>query len=270
LVQWVLLDCWFVGCCLLFVWFNFARLRTWACSWTCWCLLLVFVYFNFAGLGSCMRSWSCFFLLCGVQVLHPQFDLRFCRSSFRSKFRCHNFIYICSLLFIVCSLQVRMFDYFYWHARHMFRVPFVLGLQFGNHWRYMCCLLVQWLLLVRWFVGLLLVTCCCLAQVCKFEVLGLQLGMFMLAPWFVVCCFLLFASTLQGWGPMPAVGIVLFALCGVQVLHPQVDLWFSHLSCLAKSRSGACPVPAYHVLKFCSNSFFYLWTISTCLCKMFL
>jgi hypothetical protein len=121
-----------------------------------YCLHYFLLSCFYAGLGSCMRSWSCIFLLCGVQVLHLQFDLFFCRSLFRSKFRCHNFIYICSLMFTICSLQIRMFDYFYWHARHMFLVPSVLGLQFGNHWRYICCLLVQWLLLVRWFFG------CCL------------------------------------------------------------------------------------------------------------
>jgi hypothetical protein len=76
-------------------------------------------------------------------------------------------------LFIVCSLQVRMFDYFYWHARHMFLVPYVLGLQFGNHWRYIWCLLVQWLLLVRWFVGSSIAACCCLDQFREFEVMGL-------------------------------------------------------------------------------------------------
>jgi hypothetical protein len=149
-----------------------------------------------------------------------------------------------------------MFDYFYWHARHMFLVPSVLGLQFGNRWRYICCLLVQWLLLVRWFVGSSVVACCCLAQVYEFEALGLQLGMFVLARWFVACCFLLFTSALQGWGPAPTVGVFFFfSLCGVQVLHPRVDLRFCCLSCLAKSRSGACSVPAYPALKFFSNSF---------------
>ena len=33
-----------------------------------------------------------------------------------------------SLLFNVCSFQVRMFVYFYWHARHMLSVPTVLRL----------------------------------------------------------------------------------------------------------------------------------------------
>jgi hypothetical protein len=172
-----------------------------------------------------------YFLLCGVQVLHPQFNLLLCRSSLRSKFRCHNFISICSLMFIVCSLQVIMFDYFDWHARHMFRVPSVLGMQFGNHWRYISCLLVQWLLLVRWFVDSSVVDCCCLVQVCEFEVLRLQLGMFMLPHWFVACCFLLFDSTLQGsctdnWscffctlrclGPAPASGpaVLSFSMSG--------------------------------------------------------
>jgi hypothetical protein len=103
-----------------------------------------------------------------------------------------------------------MFDYFYWHARHVFLVPSMLGLQFGNHWRYICCLLVQWLLLVRWFVGSLVVVSCCLAQVCKFEALGMQLGLFVLAHWFVDFFFLLFTSGLQGWGLAPVAGAFFF------------------------------------------------------------
>jgi hypothetical protein len=55
--------------------------------------------------------------------------------------------YVPCLLFSVCSLEVRMFAYFYWHALHMFLVPSVLRLQFLNRWRYLCCLLV------RWFIG---------------------------------------------------------------------------------------------------------------------
>jgi hypothetical protein len=116
----------------------------------------------------------------------------------------------------------------------MFLVPSVLGLQFGNHWRYICCLLVQWLLLVHWFIGSSVASCCCLAQVCEFEVLGLQLGLFVLSRSFVVCCFLFFTSALQGWGPALTVGDFFFVLCGVQVLHPQVDLWFYRLPCLEK------------------------------------
>ena len=140
---------------LVFVWLKFVSLRSWGCSWACSFLLLGFlliVFFCFLWLCrvGALHAWlELVFFLCGVQVLHPQFDLRFCHSSFQSKFRCHNFISIHSLLFIVCSLQVRMFDYFYWHAYHMFQVPSVLGLEFGNHWRYMCCLLFQWLLLVH-------------------------------------------------------------------------------------------------------------------------
>jgi hypothetical protein len=94
-----------------------------------------------------------------------------------------------SLLFSVCSLQVRMFAYFYWHARHMFLVPSVLRLQFRNRWRYICCLLVRWLLLVRWFIGSSVVGCVCLAQVydlgpwgcswaCSFFLAGLVLAIF--------------------------------------------------------------------------------------------
>jgi hypothetical protein len=105
------------------------------------------------------------------------------------------------------------------------------------------------------FIGSSVISCCCLVQVCEFEVLRLQLGLFVLPRWFVSCCFLLFALALQGWGPTSAVTAVFFALCGVQVLHPQVNLWFCRLSCLEKSRSDACPVPAYPVLKFCSNFF---------------
>ena len=44
-----------------------------------------------------------FFLLYGVEVLHPQFDLRFFRSSFQSKFPCHNFTFYS--FFVVQCLQ---------------------------------------------------------------------------------------------------------------------------------------------------------------------
>jgi hypothetical protein len=91
-----------------------------------------------------------------------------CASAFhrfRVSFHAIVSFSIPSLLFSVCSLQVRMFAYFYWHARHMFLVPSVLRLQFRNRWRYICCLLVRWLLLVRWFVGSSVVGCVCLAQV---------------------------------------------------------------------------------------------------------
>jgi hypothetical protein len=66
--------------------------------------------------------------------------------------------------------------------------------------------------LVRWLVGSSVVVCCCLVQVCKFEVLQLQLGMLVFAHWFVACCLLLFSSTLQGWGPTPIIGDVFCTL----------------------------------------------------------
>jgi hypothetical protein len=95
-----------------------------------------------------------------------------CASAFhRFRLSFHD-IYsfpIPSLLFTVCNLQVRMFSYFYWHACHIFLVPYVLRLQFRNHWRYIYCLLVRCL-----FVGLLVDGCVCLAQV------------YDLGPW--VCC----------------------------------------------------------------------------------
>jgi hypothetical protein len=78
----------------------------------------------------------------------------------------------------------------------MFLVPFVLRLQFGNRWRYICCLLVQWLLLVCWFIGSSVVGCCCLVEVYKFGALELQLSLFMLSRWFGACCFILLASAL--------------------------------------------------------------------------
>jgi hypothetical protein len=103
-----------------------------------------------------------------------------------------------------------MFSYFYWHARHMFPVPSVLWLQFLNRWRYICCLLVQWLLLVRWFVGSSVVGCVFLAQAYGLGPWGCSWAFFVLSRWFGSCSFLLFASALQGWGPMLAVGFFFF------------------------------------------------------------
>jgi hypothetical protein len=100
-----------------------------------------------------------------------------------------------------------MFAYFFWHARHMFWVPFVLQLQFRNRWRYICCLLVRWLLLVRWFVGCWL---CLFGSSLRFGALGMQLGLFVLSHWFGACCFILFDSALQGLGPTPVLGAVFF------------------------------------------------------------
>jgi hypothetical protein len=155
-------------------------------------------FFYFAGSRCCTHNSTC------ASVVH----------RFRVSFDAIISFSIPSLLFSVCSLQVRMFSYFYWHARHMFLVPSVLRLQFGNRWRYICCLLVRWLLLVHWFVGSSVVACCCLAQVYEFGALGLQLGMFVLSRWFGACCFLLFTSALQGWGPAPTVGAVFFFFWG--------------------------------------------------------
>jgi hypothetical protein len=56
------------------------------------------------------------------------------------------------------------------------------------------------------FVGSSVVGSFCLAEVYNFWALGLRLGMFMLSRWFGVCCFLLFTSALQGWGPAPTLG----------------------------------------------------------------
>jgi hypothetical protein len=163
----VLLVHWFVGCCLLLFGSTLQLV-------SCFCLI------QLCRVGVMHLQLEMIFLLCGVQVHHPQFDLRFYHSSLWSKFRCHNFISIHSFLFTICNLQVRMFDYFYWHARHMFWVPFVLWMQFGNHWRHICCFLVQWFFLVRWFISSSVVACCCLVQVCEFEVLRLQLFLFVL------------------------------------------------------------------------------------------
>jgi hypothetical protein len=128
----------------------------------------------------------------------------------------------------------------------MFQVPSVLGLQFGNRWRYICCLLVQWLLLVRWFVGSSVASCCCLAQVYGFEASGLQLVLFVLARWFVVYCFLLFTSGLQGWGPVMTVGAGFFFTLQCPGLAPtsgptvllfvmsgKVEIWRLFRACLS-------------------------------------
>ena len=127
----------------------------------------------------------------------------------------------------------------------MFSIPFVLRVQFGNRWRYICCLLVQWLILVCWFVGSLVVGCCYLAQVYEFGTLCLRSGMFVLSHWFGAFYFLLFDSTLPGWGPAPVVGaifcfwiiIVFRALYGVRPLRPRVDMQLCYLSCLVRSIS---------------------------------
>jgi hypothetical protein len=77
-----------------------------------------------------------------------------------------------------------------------FLVPSVIRLQFGNRWRYICCLMVGWLLLVRWFIGSSVAGCCCLAQFYEFGALGMHSGLFVLSRWFGACCFLLFSSVL--------------------------------------------------------------------------
>jgi hypothetical protein len=72
--------------------------------------------------------------------------------------------------------------------------------------------------------------------------------MFVLSHWFGACCFILFDSALQGWGPAPVAGdiyiyifcivIVFFlALYGVHPLHPQVDMQLCYFPCLARSIS---------------------------------
>ena len=78
----------------------------------------------------------------------------------------------------------------------------IVGDVYVVYWFSGCCL----------FVGSSVASCCCLVQVCEFEVLGLQLGMSMLPRWFVACCFLLFDSALQGWGAAAVVGAFVFSL----------------------------------------------------------
>jgi hypothetical protein len=124
----------------------------------------------------------------------------------------------------------------------MFLVPSVLGLQFRNRWRYICCLLARRFLLVRWFVGSWF---CLFASGLRFGALGVQFGLFVLSRWFGACCFILFDSALQGWGPATVVGAFLFsffldyycflgALYGVQLLHPRVDMQLCYFPCLSR------------------------------------
>jgi hypothetical protein len=75
-----------------------------------------------------------------------------CGSAFQH-FRVSFDAIVSFSLFSVCNLQVRMFSYFLWHGPRMFLVPSLLGLQFHNRWRYICCLLGRWFLLFLWFVG---------------------------------------------------------------------------------------------------------------------
>jgi len=62
------------------------------------------------------------------------------------------------------------------------------------------------------------------------------------------CCFLLFASALQGWGPTAVVGAFLFlfffglllffgVLCGVEPLHAGVGMHLCYLPSLPRSIS---------------------------------
>jgi hypothetical protein len=88
----------------------------------------------------------------------------------------------------------------------MFSIPYVLRLHFRNCWRYICCLLVQWFLLVCWFVGCWLWL---FGSSLRFGP-GVQFSLFMISRWFGACCFLFFDSALQGWGPVPMVGDILF------------------------------------------------------------
>jgi hypothetical protein len=91
----------------------------------------------------------------------------------------------------------------------MFPVPSMLRLQFCNRWRYICCLLVRWFLLVHWFVGCWL---CLFGSSLCFGALGVQFDLFMLSRWFGACCFLLFDLPLQGRGPALVVGAIFFFL----------------------------------------------------------
>jgi hypothetical protein len=61
--------------------------------------------------------------------------------------------------------------------------------------------------LVRWFVGCWLYL---FGSGLRFGDLALQLGMLVLSRWFGAYCFLLFDSSLQGWGPASVVGVVFF------------------------------------------------------------
>jgi hypothetical protein len=129
-----------------------------------------------------------------------------CASAFRHfrvSFHAIVSFSIPCLLFSVCSLQVRMFAYLQWHGCRMFPVPSVLRLQFCNRWRYICYLLARWFLLVRWFVGFRFYL---FGPGLHFRAFGVQFNMFVLSRWFGACCFLLFDSALQGWGPAPMVG----------------------------------------------------------------
>jgi len=100
-------------------------------------------------------------------------------------------------------------------------------------------------------VGSMDVAYCCLIQLCKVEVLQLQLDLSVLVHWFVFCCLLLFASTLQGLGPASAAGPVV-AVCMVRILHPRSELRFCHSPLKARFQChGFLPI---HCLLFSISS----------------
>jgi hypothetical protein len=94
----------------------------------------------------------------------------------------------------------------------MFLVPSVLWIQFRNHWRYICCLLVPWLLLVHWFVGSSVVGCVCLAQV------------YDLGPWGYSWSCLCFLT-----GLVLVVFFCLLHLCRVGALSRQLEMFFFYV-----------------------------------------
>jgi hypothetical protein len=128
------------------------------------------------------------------------------------------------------------------------------AVNFGNivlhrhYWLTSCCLLV----------GSLDVAYCCLLQICKVEVLQLQLDLLVLSHWFFVCFFILFSSTFQVSSPTPAVRHVLafwrveilhpflLQLCKVEVLHPQLDILFHFAGLRSCTHNWTCNSVGHH------------------------
>jgi len=113
----------------------------------------------------------------------------------------------------------------------VFSVPFLLGLQFRNHWRYICCSLARWFLLVHWFPSCWF---CLFGWGFFFRAPWVQFGLFVLSCWFGLCWFLFFDSTLQGWGVAAVVGaffflfsfgLLLFCLGRFTMFFPCIHQW---------------------------------------------
>jgi hypothetical protein len=100
----------------------------------------------------------------------------------------------------------------------------IIGDTYVVYWFSGCCL----------FIGSLvrrLLACCCLAQVCEFEVLGLQLGLFVLAR-----------------GLLLVVFFCLLRLCRVGVLRRQLELFFFHFAVFRScTRKWTCGSVVCHV-----------------------